>query len=56
MVQIWCLSTSVEGNVLHSLGLDRNMNEQSHRAVLFCMCMKYLLSDVNIKDVPGKRK
>lgn len=48
------LSTSVLGDVLHSLGLGRNMNEQLHRPVLFCVCMKYLLSDVNIKDVPRK--
>lgn len=50
------MSTSVVGDVLHSLGLDRNMNEQLHRPVSFCMCTKYLLSDVNIKDVGRKRK
>lgn len=43
-------------DVVQSLGLDRNVNEQLHRPVLFCVCMKYLLSDVNIKDVPRRGK
>lgn len=54
MVQIWCLSTSFVGDVLHWLGLDRKVNEQLRRPVLSCTCTKYLLSDVNIKDVPRK--
>lgn len=37
-------------------GVGQNVNEQSHRPVLFCVCMKYLLSDVNIKDVPRRGK
>lgn len=43
-------------DALYSLGLDRNVNEQLHSPVLVCVCMKYRLSDVNIKDVPGKGK
>lgn len=43
-------------DVLYSLGSDRNMNEQLHGPVLVCVCMEYLLSDVNIKDVPRKGK
>jgi len=54
--QMWYLNTSVTNDALHSLGWDRNMNEQLHSSVLVCVCTKYLPSDVNIKDVPRKRK
>lgn len=43
-------------DALHSLGPDRNVNKQLHSPVLVCVCMKYFLSEVNIKDVPRKGK
>lgn len=52
--QTWYLSTSVMDDTMHSLQSDRNMNEQKHSPVLVCVCIKCLLSDVNIKD--GSRK
>lgn len=43
-------------DALHSLGSDRNMNEQLHRPVLFAVCMMNPLSNVNTKEVPRKGK